>query len=73
MVIPWRPVASLTAFAIKVGHQGVATGEQDVVRLDVAMDHALTMGIPQGVSEVAENPDRIGERQLAVASQPGSE
>ena len=55
----------------EVGHQGVMIGQEHVVGLDVAVDHAVAMGIAQGVRHVAQHPERLGHRQLAIAGEPG--
>ncbi len=49
----------------EVGDQGVAAGDQHVVGLDVAVDHALAVGVGQRVGDLGRDPDGVGDRQLA--------
>ena len=56
----------------EVRDDGVLATEQDVLRLDVAVDHALLVGIRQGVGDLAQHahgfaqPDRL-------AREPGAQ
>ena len=43
----------------EVGDQRMLSGEQHVVGLDVAMDHALLVGVGERVGHFAENPRRL--------------
>jgi hypothetical protein len=54
----------------EVGHHRDAMGEEYVVRLDVAVHHRLRVGVGQRARHVAQDPDRIDHRQLAVPQQP---
>jgi hypothetical protein len=46
----------------EVGHLGVGADEQDVLRLDVAVDDAQAVGVAQRVDHVAQDPERVGHR-----------
>ena len=48
-------------------------GQQHVVRLDVAVHHAALVRVGERGGDVAQEPDRLGDRQLAVTVQPGAE
>ena len=43
-----------------------AAGEQHVVRLDVAMDDAALVRVGERLRDVAQNADRLGDRQRAA-------
>ena len=53
----------------EVHHHGVAAGEEDVLGLDVAMDHAGPVGDGERLGDLGEQPHRLGHRQLAGAGQ----
>ena len=57
----------------EVGHQRVLPGEEHVVRLDVAVHHALRVREGERVRYLDQDPDRIVDRQLAPAVEPGAE
>jgi hypothetical protein len=58
----------------EIGHQRVAVpGEEQVFRLDVAMDHALFVGVLQCFGRVAGDPERLVHRQPALAPEPVAE
>ncbi len=57
----------------EVGDQSAAVVEQNVVRLDVAMDHAAPVGILQPGGDFSRDPDRLRHRQLGFALEPGAE
>ena len=48
----------------EVGHQRLAVGEQDVLRLDVAMDHALAVGMVERVGDLPGDAEGLVDRQL---------
>ncbi len=52
----------------EVGHQGMATREQHVVRLDVPMHHPLRVGVGQGIDDLDEHSYCFVHRQLALAA-----
>ena len=51
----------------EVGDDRVALGEQHVVRLDVAVDDAVPVGVGERVDHLAQDPHGLGDRQLALA------
>ena len=51
----------------EIGHQRVPSGEQHVVGLDVAVDHALRVRVGERVGDLGEEPHRLVDRQLALA------
>ena len=57
----------------EVGHEGMATGEEDVVGLDVAVDDPLLVGHRERVGHVAQDPHRLRDRELALPRQLGAE
>ena len=54
----------------EVGNQRPALGQEDVLGLDVAMDHALAVGIVQRCGDLTRDPDRLGHRELGRVVQP---
>ena len=46
----------------EVGHQCVATAEHDVIRFDVAVDHAVLVRVGQGIHNVSKDADRLADR-----------
>ncbi len=51
----------------EVGQLRVPVGrQQDVVRLDVAVDHAALVGVGQGVGHLHRDRERLGEGQRAL-------
>src|SRR5437870_10881797 len=42
---------------------------QDVRRLDVAMDDAMIVNVPQGRADLQDNVEHLGPRQLALGEQ----
>ena len=48
----------------------VAAGEHDVVRLDVAVDHAVFVGIPERAADFAGDLHRRVDRELRFAREP---
>ena len=55
----------------EVGHEGVRTAQEDVLRLDVAVDHAVLVGIVKRVRDLARDAQRVVQRELLLAQQPG--
>ena len=47
--------------------------EEDVLRFDVAVDHTVTVGIVQGVGDLACNPERLLDRKLGLSLEPVAE
>ena len=54
----------------KVGHQGVTVGDQNVLRLDVAVNDVLRVGVSQSVGHFEDVLNGIVDRQLPVAVEP---
>ena len=54
----------------EVGDQRVAVREQDVLGLDVAVDDALLVGVPERVGDLAGDPDGVVDRQLRLPVEP---
>ena len=54
----------------EVGHQRVPAGEQDVLRLDVAMHNTLAVGIAEGVGHLPCNLQGVLDGELALPRQP---
>ena len=57
----------------EVGHQRPAIVKQHVVRLDVAVDHALAVGIVQRGGDLAGDANGLADGQLGFPAQPGAE
>ena len=57
----------------EVGDQGGAVLEQDVLRLDVAMDDALAVGVVERGGDLPREPERLVHRELPLAGQPGAQ
>ena len=47
--------------------------EQDVLRLDIAMNHALAVGIGERVGDLTSDAEGIVERELLLAFEAGAE
>ncbi len=54
----------------EVGQHGAPVVEEHVVRLDVAVDHALAVGVVEPFRDLARDPDRIADRELGLALEP---
>ena len=52
----------------EVGDKRKLAGEQDIVRLDVAMNHTLPVRIRKRRSDVPKRSERIAERKWTIAS-----
>ena len=57
----------------EVGEHASLALEQDVLRLDVAMDDALALGVSQRVGHRPGDPQRIRQRELGLAGQAAPE
>ncbi|MEZ4588221.1 MAG: hypothetical protein R2909_17725 [Gemmatimonadales bacterium] len=55
----------------EVGHRGVAVLEQDVLGLDVAVDHPETVRVAEGVGDLAGDENGILDRELLLAVEAG--
>ena len=53
----------------EVGHQGMPSGEQHVVGLDVPVHHASGVGVGQGVAHLDHDLDRFVDRQFPLMRQ----
>src|SRR5262245_5018872 len=51
----------------KIRHHRVRGLEQDVLRLDVAVDNAVTVRVTQRVGDLARDRERFVDRQLTFA------
>jgi hypothetical protein len=51
----------------EVGDDGMSVGEQDVVRFNVAVHHAVAVGVRERVHHLTEDPGSIGHRKLPLA------
>ena len=45
-------------------------GEENVLRLDVAVDHSLLVGIVQRFRDLPSDPERLLQRELTLALEP---
>ena len=54
----------------EVGDEGVATGEQDILWFDVAVDDVPFVGVPQGVGDLQRDMNRVVDRELGLAVEP---
>jgi hypothetical protein len=55
----------------EVGDEGVAVaGEEQVLGLDVAVDHALLVGVLEGLGRLARDPQRVFYGELALPPKP---
>ena len=57
----------------EVGHQRVASAEENVLRLHIAVNHAVAMGVLETVGHFARDPERIGQRELPFALETSPE
>ena len=57
----------------EVGDEGGAVVEEDVLRLDVAVDDAVAVGVIQRRGNFARDPNRVRNRQLFLPVQPISQ
>ena len=54
----------------KSATESAAVVQQDVLGLDVAVDHALAVGVVEGAAHLAGNPHRVGDGELFLAVDP---
>ncbi len=57
----------------EVRDQRLPVVQQDVLGLDVAVDHAVPVGVVEGARHLAGDPHGIGDGQLPLARQPVAE
>ena len=57
----------------EVGDHGLTVGQQYIFRLDVAVDHALPMGVVECASDFAGNAQRFAHRQLTLTLESSSQ
>ena len=51
----------------EVRNDGFAFKQQDVGRLDVAVDHALAVGVVERLGHIGRDVDSVGNRELMLA------
>ena len=54
----------------EVGDHRLALVQQDVLRLDVAVDHALGVGVMQRGGDLPDEAERLIDRELPLAGEP---
>ena len=54
----------------EVGDQRRAVVQQDVLGLDVAVDHAVAVGVVERAGDFGGDPDGVGDRKLLLAREP---
>ena len=57
----------------EVGHQRLAVVQQDVLGLDVAVDHPVPVGVVERGGHLARDPHRLGDGELLLPVEPGPE
>ena len=57
----------------EVGDQRPAVVEQHVVRLDVAVNHALAVSVVEPGGDFGGDPDRVGDGELGLAGEPAAQ
>ena len=57
----------------EIRHHRAAVVEQDVLRLDVAVDHAMPVGVVQGVGHRHRDPHRLLDAELGLPVEFGSQ
>ena len=57
----------------EVGHDRMTRLEQDVLGLDIAMNHALAVGIVERVGDLTSDAEGVVERELRLAFEAGAE
>ena len=70
-VIRWPPALLHGERDAEIGDQRVAALQQDVLRLDVAMDHAVRVRVVERVGHFAGDAHRVVDRQLPFARRAG--
>src|SRR5882724_11919878 len=73
--IPARELLAACGFAQRLGHAEVhyermATGQEDIIRLDVAMHHAMRVRVGKRIRDLDEDLHRIVDWELAVSREP---
>jgi hypothetical protein len=54
----------------EIGQERMVLGQEDVLRLDVAMDQSLPMRVLEGVRHLTREADRLGQPELLLAREP---
>ena len=54
----------------EVGHQRAAVVQQDVLGLDVAVNHPVPVGVVERVGHLAGDPDGVPDRELPLPLEP---
>jgi len=54
----------------EIGDQRVVAAQQDVLRLDIAMNDAAVVRVIQRIGDLARDAQRLGERQPAAVQPP---
>ena len=57
----------------EIGDQGVSLVEQDILRLDVAVDHSFPVRVPQRFSHFTSDPDGFRHLEPMFPGQPVAE
>jgi hypothetical protein len=57
----------------EVGDQGAAVVEQHIVRLDIAMDHAMAVSVVEPLCDLDGDSHGVGDRQLRLPDEPVAE
>ncbi len=57
----------------EVHDHGVPFGDHDVVRLDVAMDDVVAVGVREGIHHVAQQTHRLGRGERSFLHEPGAQ
>jgi hypothetical protein len=70
VLVSWSSAALESARAIPKSATSACAGQQDVLRLDVAMNDAVGVRVPEGVGGLRGDAERVGERKLLLAVQP---
>ena len=55
----------------EVGDQRAAVVQQDVLRLDVAMDDAVAVGVVEGAGDLGGDAHGVGDGELLLARRAG--
>ena len=72
--VSFCPAAASTRLGdAEVGHQGMAALQQDVLRLDVAMDDLAFVGVVQRFGRLPHDPEGVLDGELVLPDQPVAE